>query len=66
MLYTQDMLDKRFCDVEENGVGTSTIRQFLQESYTEFGMEFDKQVVESMTDEELTKEIEWLNHLWDC
>jgi hypothetical protein len=62
MMIRKDELDKRICDIEEETTNTQTYREFIQQSENEFGME--PQNLDSMTQEELNKYLNFLDYLW--
>ena len=56
-------LDKRICDTEEGAENSQTWREFIKESEKEFGMaNID---MDTFTEYELNKYIEFLEYLWE-
>jgi hypothetical protein len=62
MMIRKDELDKRICDIEEGTTNTQTYREFIKQSENEFGME--PQNLDSMSQEELNKYLNFLDYLW--
>jgi len=62
MNISQENLDKRICDIENESENTQTIREFIRESEEQFG--FTKDVLEKYTDNELKRYVEELDYLW--
>lgn len=61
MLRDKEILEERICDIE-GGSNTQTYREFIRESEEMYG--FEHRDLESMTDEELNKWVEFLDYLW--
>jgi len=56
----KEWLDQRICDIYEEP-GTNTLREWIRECEEEF--ELTEMDLDSITDEGLTKYIEWLEYL---
>lgn len=63
MEITKAQLDLRICDVEPNANNTETYREFIVNSEKEF--EIAHEDLDSMTDKELNKYIDFLDYLWE-
>lgn len=61
MIYKKEMLDKRICDVEPEATNTETYREFIR--YAEVRLCQAPEDIDSMTDEELTSHIDWLDEM---
>lgn len=58
---TQDLLDERICDVEDDADNEQTFREFIRECEEEFCL--DEADLDTMSDEELTEYLNWLDEL---
>lgn len=70
-MYKHSDLDKRICDLEEKATNTETLREFIERSEEEFGLEpsekFELEPVDldSMSEEDLNNYIDYLDRLWE-
>ena len=61
MKYSVDMIDKRICDCEDCS-NTQTYRDFIMESYLEFGCGIPD--LEQLKDDDLDRLIDFCDDLW--
>ena len=60
---TREQLDLRICDVEEGASNTQTYREFMTSVYDDLGV--DSPDLDSMTDEKLSRELDWCDEMMD-
>ena len=58
----KEVLNKRICDVVEGASNTQTFREFIRESEDEF--EIASANLDSMSEEELSNYLDFLDELW--
>lgn len=62
MKITKEQLDTRICDLEESSGNTQTYREFIIDSENDFDLEIKE--LDSMSNEDLNKYIDFLDYLW--
>ncbi|WP_275372834.1 hypothetical protein [Clostridium tertium] len=62
-MLTNKLLDIKICDIEKECSNTQTYREYITESENKF--EMARENLDAMSDEELSKYLEFLDYLWD-